>query len=182
MILTPTLWRTSRVLAGKTRLDLLRRILAGTGPGVSEFAAAAGLSEPRASQELRRLQSRGLLRAERKGAYVVYRPIPDPQVSSAKPILDAVGETFARFPSAAAEQIMATASGLSHARRVDLVRRLRGGAADLAGLQAAVPMPLVSLWRHLHELEVRGWAVREGRRWKIASNEAPLAACLLKLL
>ena len=170
------------MLSGKTRLALLRRLLKEPGQIVTRLAEEEGVSVPRASQELRRLQSRGLLQAERRGAYVVYRPLPDPQVSSAQPILEAVGETFVRFPSAATEQIVATASGLSHARRIDLVRTLRMGETEVDRLAEAVPMPAISLWRHLRELEVRGWVERAGKVWRLAANESPLAKCLLKLV
>lgn len=180
-MLNPTLWRTCRILAGKTRLSLLRRLLKDPGQTVTRLAEIEELSVSRASQELRRLQSRGLLRAERTGAWVRYRPLPDPQVPSARPILQAVGEMYSRFPAAADEQILATAAGLSHARRIDLVRALRAGPADIAELCLRVPMPSISLWRHLRELEAGGWAERDGRRWKLAANDSPLAKCLLSL-
>ena len=181
-VLNPTLWRTCRILAGPTRLALLRRLLKDPGQTVTRLATAENLRLARASQELRRLQSRGLLQAERTGAWVRYRPLPDPQVPSARPILQAVTEMFCRFPAAVDAQILATAAGLSHARRIELIRALRAGPAELARLRILVPMPSISLWRHLHELEVRGWVAHDGRRGKLAANDSPLAKCLLSLV
>jgi hypothetical protein len=43
-------------------------------------------------------------------------------------------------------------------------------------------MPFISLWRHLRELEARGWVEREGRRWKLAASDSPLIRCLLRLV
>ena len=179
--LNPTLWRTCRILAGSTRLALLRRVLKDPGQTITRLAEAENLSLARASQELRRLQSRGLLQAERTGPWVRYRPLPDPQVPSARPILQAVSEMVSRYPAAFDEQILATAAGLSQARRIDVVRALRAGPAELARLRVLVPMPSISLWRHLRELEARGWVEQEGRRWKLAANDSPLAKCLLGL-
>ena len=65
MALAPTLWRTCRVLAGATRLALLRLIIESPDLRVADLAALAGLSESRTSQELRRLQARGLVQALR---------------------------------------------------------------------------------------------------------------------
>ena len=89
MELTPTLWRTCRVLSGATRLELLRRIIEMPDQCVAELTEALGLSETRASQELRRLQSRGLVQVAREGRWVRYRPVTVPKVPSAKPLLAA---------------------------------------------------------------------------------------------
>ena len=78
MALHPTLWRTCRVLAGPTRLRLLRRVIARPGLTVQQLADAQDIGKSRASQELRRLQSRGLIQARRKSARVAYHPVPDP--------------------------------------------------------------------------------------------------------
>ena len=40
MALSPTLWRTCRILSGGTRLALLRRVIKHPGLSVSELAAA----------------------------------------------------------------------------------------------------------------------------------------------
>ena len=78
MALSPTLWRTCRVLAGGTRLALLRRVIKHPGLSVSELVAAEKIDLARASQELRRLQARGIVDVEREGRRVRYFPEPDP--------------------------------------------------------------------------------------------------------
>ena len=127
MNLNTTLWRTCRVLSGKVRLDLLRRILERPDQSVSMLAEASNLSHPRTSQELRRLQSRGLVQAVRSGRWVCYRPVPDPQVPSAKPLLAAMKAALARNSPEADAQTIRVAKAYSHQRRLDIVRELLGG-------------------------------------------------------
>ncbi len=67
--LNPTLWRTCRMLTGTNRVRLLRELHDHPGQSVSQLAAALGIGPSDASQELRRIQSRGLLKSER----VVFR-------------------------------------------------------------------------------------------------------------
>lgn len=180
--LSPTLWRTCRILSGPTRLALFRRIIGQPGQCVSELAKAERLSWPRASQELRRLQSRGLVQVERTGRYVRYYPEADPLVSSAKPLLRAVQEVCSRFPPAEDEGIAKMAKGLSHAKRLEIVRVLSQDPLGFPALRARTRLPNATLWRHLGILEEAGWIRHAGRTWKLAANEAPLAKCLLKLL
>ncbi|NCA81729.1 MAG: ArsR family transcriptional regulator [Opitutae bacterium] len=179
MILTPTLWRTSRVLAGPTRLDLLRRILAGAGPGVSEFAAAAGLSEPRASQELRRLQARGLVQMVREGRHVTYRPVPDAKVPSAKPLLAAAKAALAKRPD---EETIRVAQAFGHDRRLRIVRELMNGPRPARELAAAAGIPEMALFRHLRPLKEGGVARRTKNGWELAPNSHPLAKAMKALL
>lgn len=179
MALTPTLWRTSRVLAGPTRLGLLRRILAGPGSRVGELAAAEGVSESRASQELRRLQARGLVQTVREGRYVAYRPVPDPKVASAKPLLAAAKAALGKRPVA---ETIRVAKAYGHERRLNIVRTLRKGPRGFAELSAATGMPAMALFRHLQVLREGGVARKTKVGWELAPNAHPLARALGALL
>ncbi len=180
--LSPTLWRTCRVLSGPTRISLFRRIIQVPGQCVSELAKAEKISRPRASQELRRLQSRGLVRVERTGRYALYYPESDPLVSSAKPLLRAMKETCARLSAAEDARVVETAMGVSHGKRIDIVGVLRAGPLDNRGLQARLRMPVETLRHHLGFLENGGWIQRAGKAWELAENNHPLAKCLLQLI
>ena len=57
--LSPTLWRTCRVLANPNRVRCLKAVLKCPGRSVEDVAAAVGLTEVKASLALRALQSRG---------------------------------------------------------------------------------------------------------------------------
>jgi len=70
----PTLWRTCRVLANRTRLRIFRRLAQQPGQTVSDVARRLRLSLPVTSQYLRALEARGLLSARRVGLRVTYRP------------------------------------------------------------------------------------------------------------
>lgn len=179
MALTPTLWRTSRMLAGATRLDLLRLIIETPDVRVTDLAATAGLSESRTSQELRRLQARGLVQAVREGASVSYRPVPDPLVASAKPLLAAAKTALAKHPP---EEIILVAKAFGHERRLQIVRALGKGPCGFTELAIMVPMSEMALFRHLRVLR-EGKMVRKGKRgWELAPNAHPLAQALLRLL
>lgn len=181
MPLNPTLWRTCRVLAGPTRLRLLRLILAKPGATVSRLAADAGIGLSRASQELRRLQSRGLVGVKRHQAFVHYVPTPDPQVPSARPLLLALQASFARGRRSQDETIRQLAAALSHPRRILLLRELSNGPRSLPALQSALGLPYVSALRHLQLLEKGGLVRRRSRRCRLSRNAHPLARCLVAL-
>lgn len=182
MGLSPTLWRTFRVLSGPTRLSLFRRIIEGPGQCVTQLAKAEKISIPRASQELRRLQSRGLVGVERPGRFVQYYPESDPLVASAKPILRAMQEVCRRIPASGDAQTARLAHGVSHEKRIAVVRALRNGGQTIQELQASLGISPKNFRHHLKFLEAGGWVERDGRTLKRSANDSPLAKCLLELL
>ncbi len=178
MALSPTLWRTGRVLAGATRLELLRGILGRPGQTVTGLADSLEISLPRASQELRRLQSRGLVRATRQGLTVRYLPVPDPLVASAKPILAAMEAALAGTAPGETDQIIRIAKAFSHARRLAIIEELQRGPRSAQELCRLLRMSGMAAYRHLHLMEEAGLARREGRRWVFDPGSHPLAGCL----
>ena len=179
MTLTPTLWRTARVLSGAMRLELLKAIMDQPGLSVTELAKPAGLSHPRASQELRRLQARGLVQAAREGRFVTYRPVPDPKVPSAKPILAAAKAALGKRPL---EENIRVAQAFGHDRRLRIVRELMKGARGATELGVAAGMPELALFRHLRVLK-EGDVVRQTKTgWELSPNTHPLAKAMMGLL
>ena len=71
--LHPTLWRTCRVLANSTRLHLFARLLRRQPESVSRLAEQCNVTLPVASQSLRALEARGLLKVKRIRLRVEYR-------------------------------------------------------------------------------------------------------------
>ena len=179
--LNPTLWRTCRVLTGATRLALLRRLLRKPGQTVSQLAEAERVSMPRASQELRRLQSRGLLTRSCQGASVVYLPTPDPQVPSAAPLLKALRATWAA-PHATVEGVAHCAAGLGSGGRAALVRALSRKPRDARELAELLRMGPATLKSNLKRLRDAGWIAREGKQHVLRPPSHPFMAALLKLL
>ena len=180
--LNPTLWRTCRALSGEVRIRLLRALLAEPGLGVTGLAAAAGIGQSDASQELRRLQSRGLLRRIRQGRRVFYRPRPDPQVPSAAPLLKALRSALAGRPPAADGTIRRLAAGLAHETRIKLARELRNGPRRNATLAQALHLAPNVVHRHLQRLVAAGWVRRESSWLLFDPPRHPLARALAKLL
>ena len=122
--LNPTLWRTCRMLASPTRINLLRALVTHPGQGVSALGQCVGIRQSAASQELRRIQSRGIIQPHRKGTRLIYRLGADPQVSSAAPLLKAISSALNQFPPARDEEMCVLATGLAHERRIRMFRHL----------------------------------------------------------
>lgn len=179
MQLTPTLWRTARVLSGATRLALLRQIIATPNRCVTDMAAEARISEPRASQELRRLQSRGLVQMVRTGKWTRYRPVTDPKVVSAKPLLAAAKESFARWTD---EETRLVACAFGHERRLQILRVLKKGPRGVAELRQLGALSRPALFRHLAVLDAGGLVRRTKRGWEWTPNAHPLARAFGALL
>jgi transposase-like protein len=179
--LNPTLWRTCRVLSGRTRLVLLRQVLQQPGQNVSSLAEQAGIGVSDASQELRRLQSRGLLRRTCRQASVVYLPVPDPQVATAAPLLSALRKALVP-PDADLEAIAQLARGLGSERRIGLVRALRSDplTAD-QWIQRAGVSP-ATLKSGAAILKACGWIEKTGKTYALRPAAHPVAAALLDVM
>lgn len=180
--LNPTLWRTCRMLAGATRIRLLRAMFEKPGQSVTELAQALGIGTSDASQELRRIQSRGLLKSSRAGLRVIYRLEADPQVPTAAPLLKALKTAFADFSPERDEEMLALAFGLAYPRRIAIARALQTaprGEMDLCGELKLTPFAVFS---HVKILQDGGWIRRVGRNRQFATPDHPLAEALARLL
>lgn len=180
--LNPTLWRTCRVLAGHTRIRLMRELLAHPHHYVSLLAQAAGIGESAASQELRRLQSRGLLRRHQAGGRVYFWPIPDPQVASAAPLLAALIETLSHHPADQDAALCRLAMGLGHERRIHMARILASGPTTSIELQRKTGIPRDSLQRHLQRMQEAGLLQVARNRITLVWPRHPLARALSRLI
>ena len=180
--LNPTLWRTGRMLAGISRIQLLRCLDQSPGLNVSELAEAVGLGLPAASQELRRIQSRGFLQAERRKAALIYRFGADPQVLSAAPLLKAVRASLARRDPQEDETFQAIARAFGHPKRIALLQLLRTSPQSAFALQKELHWAYRTLQRHLIILLASGLIRRQQRRLQFVPPTHPLAKALVKLL
>lgn len=182
MEMHPTIWRTCRVLAGATRIRLLKQILQTPDLTVSDLAASAGIRLSRASQELRRLHSRGLVQAIRKGRMVRYRPVPDPQVPEAKPLLHAVLTSLRLSGGQADNKCLQIASAFTHPRRVAIVKELLHGPRSLTALTEIFGSHSRTIQRHLRKLRSHQFVVRQNRKYHLTIGTHPLARCLVHLI
>lgn len=153
--LKPTLWRTCRVLASATRLDLLRMLDAEKPPRtVLDLASQSGLPDSSASECLRALNARGLILSQRKGKHVFYSAEANPNVADAAEILLALKNAFARKMSD--EEIIDHCTAYTHERRIALVNALRSRPGTAEELSLRIGASPQAVRRHLGKLERRG--------------------------
>ncbi len=180
--LNPTLWRTCKMLAGVKRIQLLRQLHSQPGRSVVELGRAVGIQRSDASQELRRIQSRGLLKSRRIGTPLIYRMEPDPQVASAAPLLKAIQSALATLSAERDADMCTLAMGLAHERRIAIARALREKPRALIELHERLHIPLASLSGHMRALVHSGFATSAKGVFRFTTPPHPLARALSRLL
>ena len=179
--LTPSLWRTCRVIASGTRLRLLEVLRRSGKDCVSDLARDAGLSRVTATQNLRALQARGLVRAVRAGRWVYYDLHPDPLVRHAGDILAAVLAALRRRDDEV--RIVQAATAFTHERRIRLAQALSVKAGRPDDLARRCGMSLDAAYRHLDKLARRGLAAVDADGvWQLVQPPPGLARDLLRIV
>ena len=180
--LNPTLWRTCRVLSGQTRVKLLRVLHDHPGQNVTALAHAVGIGVSAASQDLRRLQSRGLLKPDRQAAFLLYRLEPDPQVPTAAPLLKALHAALSSRPAAQDADMIPIATGLAHPRRIQILRLLLKSPLSTRKLRLASGIPGCPLRHHLALLQAGAWIHGNRNELTCRPPDHPLARILAQLV
>jgi len=178
--LRPSVWRTCRVLASPVRLRVLRQVAAEPDQTVSAVAGSLGLGLPVASQSLRALNARGLLGVRRQGRWVYYRPAGDPTVPGSTLLLRSLMAALEEGPDAMSA-VCRLATGLTHPRRVDIVRALAPQPLTRPALGRSTGISPSALGRHLRKLMSRGYVAEANGLLTLARPRAPVAAALLAL-
>jgi DNA-binding transcriptional ArsR family regulator len=182
MALTPSVWRTCRVLANPLRLACLRAVVRNPEAVVQDVARAAGVPTSLASQYLRQLQARGLLAARRDSRWVHYAAMSDDSVVHAGRILTAVRAALQaqKPPFSRTRQ---TLTGFTHPRRLAILSVIvaRPGA-DADALRAVTGISRQALARHLDKLRRHGILAEADGCWRVVPSPDPLAAALLLCL
>jgi DNA-binding transcriptional ArsR family regulator len=156
--LQPTLWRTCRVLANRTRLQMLGLLLRRPNQTVSAVALQLKVSLPVASQYLRALEARGLLTVGRVGRRVKYRISAAPSGEAPQELIETLRQAFQR-DSAPVETLFKLATAFTQPRRIEIVRALKQEPQSRGQLKAVTGMSARALARHLRKLEARGFVV-----------------------
>ena len=151
--LRPTHWRTCRVIASQTRLQLLWLLFQHEDLCVSALAKRVGLSDPNTSIQLRALSARGLITPQRKGLQIFYRPEVNINVEHAKTLLAALRECQER--NMGFDSIIRQATAFTHAWRIKIVRSLDESRQTFSQLQESTEIPAPSLSYHLAKLKAR---------------------------
>lgn len=155
--LQPTLWRTCRAIANRTRLQIFSLLLQHPNQTVSVIAERLHQSLPLTSQYLRILEARGLLKARRAGRKVEYRLRPS-NGDAASRLAEALRKTFHR-KTEPVETVFRLATEFTHPRRIEIFRIIHVQPCTLAQLQAVTHISGWALARHLRKLQARHFVV-----------------------
>lgn len=154
--LQPTLWRTCRVLANTTRLRLLAQLVRQQPQTVSQLAENVALPLPVASQSLRALESRGLLKVKRIRRHVEYCIPSTTEANTLADLIAALKISLRQEPLPTA-QIIKLATAFTHPSRICLFRCLNGGWKTQVQIHSAIQISALALSRHLGKLTARGF-------------------------
>ena len=164
--LRPTLWRTSRVLANRTRLKIFSILMRQPGLPVSRVASRMGLARPIASMYLRALESRGLLEVQRQGRWVRYRLKQNPMEGSAGPLVGALAASMKRGGNSF-DALYRSAAVFANPGRIAVFHNVSRKPMSLTQLRSATHLSLRTLFRHVRKLEARGFLARKQSRGRI---------------
>lgn len=159
--LQPTLWRTCRALANTTRLRIFAQLVRQQPQSVSQLADLVALTLPVASQSLRALESRGLLKVKRIRRRVEYRIPYTAEAEALTDLITALKTSLRREPLPTA-QIIKLATAFTHPSRIHIYRCLNDGQKTQMQIQAAAQISARALNRHLGKLIARGFVESDG--------------------
>ncbi|HXJ57196.1 MAG TPA: helix-turn-helix domain-containing protein [Candidatus Dormibacteraeota bacterium] len=146
------------MLANHKRLQIFKRLLHEPGQNVTEIARQLRLPLAVASQYLRALESRGLLKAQRRGRRVRYQVANAVAGTAVAPLLRALRRTFER-DAKTIPAVFHLLTAFTHPRRIELYQTLTGRAQTVKQLQVKRRMSARAVTRHLKKLEGRSLIV-----------------------
>ncbi len=177
MKLNPTLWRTCRVLASETRLQLLWHLFEKGDLCVSQLEQLTGMSRPNTSNQLRALNARGLIASRREKTKVIYRIEANIGISFAPSLLEALRTCCDQ--SMSFKTVTRQATAFTHERRIEIVRALNGKRMAFGGLQVVTGISPTALARHLKKLKGRGFIKSADGLYRLIRPTNPLGRELL---
>lgn len=180
MNLNPTLWRTCRVLASETRLQLLWLIFEEQELPVQQMAERTSMSIPNASNQLRALNARGLISLRRKKMMVLYRAEANRAVNTAPILLDTLRTCYEQKMSF--KTLIRQVTAFTHERRIEIMSALAEKQLAFHSLAEVTGMSASALSRHLNKLEVRGFVKYRDGFYKRAAPKNPLGRTLFKMV
>jgi len=157
---------------------MLRFLFEQPDSSVSETARSLRMPMVVASQYLRVLGARGLIKARREGRYVRYAPCADPAVHGAVPLLGALGRALATGADAI-ETAFRQLTAFTHPRRILIAHALAGGPLPTDALMCMTGISRFAIQRHLRKLANRGVVAENAKTWRLQPPRGHLATVLL---
>lgn len=178
--LRPTLWRTCRVIACETRLQLLWFLFEEGECCVSQLAESIHITPSNATIQLRAMSARGLIRYRRSKLNVIYRAEASPEVDYAIGLLEAL--RVCHYSNTPHRTVMKQATAFTHERRIEIVRLLHGNPMKPAALQAATGMSSSAMMRHLDKLLSRRFVRESEGRYRLEWPGHPFGRTLMRMV
>ena len=151
--LRPTLWRTCRILANRSRLRALALLLRHSPLTVTEVARQLDMTLSFASQSLRALEARGMLKVKRRGRSVEYAPVPEPK-GFARDLLPAL-QVELTGDDHSVRTVFRILTAFTHPKRILLYQAIPSAGIRFEDLARRLPFDRQSLRRHLRKLLTR---------------------------
>lgn len=177
--LPPPFWKTCRILANETRLQLLWTLFTHGELCVNQLMELTGISRTNASNQLRLLSEHGLVVSRRENMNVIYRAEANTAMRFAPPLLTALKSGFNH--SMSFKSIIRQATAFSHGRRIEIIQALKGESHSFDELKDATGMSSAALSRHLMKLEKRSFVMRNEKRYRYGKPGNTLGKVLVKL-
>lgn len=145
---------------------------------VGAVASRLRLRLPLASQYLRALEARGLLKVRRVAGQARYRAI----ISSdgKRGLAQALQSVFKANP-AVARPIFGLCTAFTHPRRIIIFRVLRSRALTWGELRRTTRIPDLALRRHLNKLKARGFVTHRSGRYVATCPKGTVSRALAEL-
>jgi DNA-binding transcriptional ArsR family regulator len=135
---------------------------------------------PVASQYLRALNARGLLKAVRRGRCVFYEASADSSMPETDVLLKSLYAVLRSDNTP--KSIVDVLTAFTHPRRIELLQAIDKGAMDRRSLKAKTGISARALTRHLLKLGKRGYVISHQGKYRCAYPNNTLAKALMKLI
>jgi len=172
------LWKTCRVLANKTRLDILQNLMCNAERCVLHVARANNLTEVVASQHLRLLHEHGFLQVERKSKWTFYRAGAPLKGSYAEHIFEPLKKRL-MSKNSSKDDILRLFTAFTHPRRIEIAKALLIRDHKFEELISACDISRQALYRHLDKLISRNFISQNNGAYQIIRSRKGLKKVLL---
>lgn len=174
-----TLWKTCRVLANQTRLNIIHRLYQGSKLCVQELALVEKITEPSASQHLKLLHEYGFLQQERKSKWVYYKTT-EPRNDFHAAILNKSLRNEVIKSKLDHSRVIRTVTAFTHPRRIDIVKMLMNEPKKPEQLVWECDISSQALYRHVLKLVDRQIIEQKNNACRILRPSSAFITALLQ--